>query len=240
MTDWAVLALLTVVVAAGAYVQASIGFGLNLLLVPCALLLAPPLVPLPALVVNGAVSAVVARTDRHDLDRRLLWLLTVTGFPGVVLGVFVSTLIGARSLAVSGGGFVLVAVALSLRRPAAHTRPATLPIAGVAAGLLASTTALTGPPVALALGAEPPARRRAAVAASGAVLTALTLACGAVTTPAALTTLRWTPLLVPGAVLGLAAAHRHPGAIPPAVQRHATLAVSAAAAVLLIARALTT
>ncbi|GAA0243150.1 hypothetical protein [Cryptosporangium japonicum] len=60
MTDWAVLAGLTAVVAAGAYAQASIGFGLNLLLVPFALLLAPPLVPLPALVVNGAVSAVAA------------------------------------------------------------------------------------------------------------------------------------------------------------------------------------
>ncbi|GAA0243141.1 hypothetical protein [Cryptosporangium japonicum] len=76
------------------------------------------------------------------------------------------------------------------------------------------------------------------VAASGAVLTVLTPACGAVTDPAALAALRRTPVLVPGAVLGLVAARRRPGALSPEVQRRATLAVSAAAAVLLIARSL--
>ena len=83
MTTVLLLIGLTAVVAAGAYVQASIGFGLNLLLVPFALLLMPHLVPLPALVVNGVVSGVVARNDRHDLDRRLLGVLAVTGLPGV-------------------------------------------------------------------------------------------------------------------------------------------------------------
>ncbi|MFG1922069.1 TSUP family transporter [Cryptosporangium sp. NPDC048952] len=238
MTVFVLLVGLTLVVAAGAYVQASIGFGLNLLLVPFALLLAPHVVPLPALVVNGAVSALVARTDRGHLDRRLLWLLTVTGLPGVVLGVFLSTIIGARPLAVCGGVFVLVAVALSVHEPVVRARPATVGVAGFAAGLLASTTALTGPPVALALGAEPPARRRAAVAASGAVLTALTLACGAIAHPTALSTLRWLPVLIPGAALGLFAAHRSPDAIPPTTQRVATLGVSAAAALLLLTRAL--
>lgn len=230
---------LTVVVAAGSFVQSNLGFGLNLLLTPIALLFFPGVVPIPALIANGALSAVVAWQHRGAIDRRFLTVATIASVPGVIGGLLLLLSLPQRALAIFGGAVVLVGVLLQVAAPRPRGGIGLTIGAGVFSGLLASTTSVTGPPIAVVLARHAPANRRATVAAAGALLTGITLLCLGFLELGELVSNAGTVLwLVPGLVIGVVVQHLVGHRLSPTVQGVSTLVVSTAAAVILIIRAI--
>lgn len=237
--DALAVVVLTVVVAAGSFIQSNLGFGLNLLLTPLALLFFPGVVPIPALIANGVLSTAVAWQHRSAIDRRFLTIATITSVPGVIGGLLLLLTLPQRALAIFGGIVVLIGVLLQVVAPRPRDGIGLTIGAGVFSGLLASTTSVTGPPIALVLARHAPVNRRATVAAAGALLTGITLLCLGLLEPGELVNNAANVLwLIPGLVIGVIVQHFVGHRLSPTLQRVSTLIVAAVAAAILIVRAI--
>jgi uncharacterized protein len=239
--DWGVVLGLTVCIAFGTYIQSTLGFGLNLLLTPFALLLLPGFVPVPALLVNGAVSLLVALRFRPSIDRQILCRAMLWSIPGTILGVLVLSIISGPTIGILGASVVLTAVATTAGGLSIPLHPNSIAAAGGFSGFLATTTSLTGPPLSVALHRADPHTRRATIGASGVLLTITSLASVALLHPTLISeTITATLLALPGVVAGLLLAHLAPDVIPHCHQRPTALLVAAIAATVLLIKSIAT
>lgn len=232
--------VLTAVVAAGTAVQVLLGFGVNLLLVPAALLLWPGLVPVPAMVVNLLLSAGVAvRWGRYADPLVTRWAL-LGAVPGVALGAWLLAVLDADALAVLGACAVLAAVLVTARGAAVRAGPGASTAAGAASAVLGTTAAVTGPPVALLLAGAEPRRARATVAVTGTVtaLVALVVVLAGPLRSSVGEAVSGTLWLLPALVVGWVAGHALGPRVGPVLLRRAVLVVSTASAVAVLVRAL--
>lgn len=142
--------LANLAVLLGAVLHGSVGFGVNLVVVPVLLMLDPRLVPGPALVSAFVLTGLVALRERSAIEWHGLAALIGAAVPGLLLGSLVVRVISERGLAILIAVFVLLAVVFS----AAGWRPSgkghTALAAGALAGFFGITAAIPGPPVALA------------------------------------------------------------------------------------------
>jgi uncharacterized membrane protein YfcA len=145
----AAYAVALAVVAIGAAVQGTVGFGANLLVVPVVAVLEPAAVPVvPMLLVLPLALAMVRREPRR-VDRRAVALLMVGRLPGTLLGAWVVAHVAADALTVLCGVGVLVAVVTSILTTTVQVTPTTTVAAGAASGVLGTATSIGGPPLAL-------------------------------------------------------------------------------------------
>ena len=141
--------LASIVVAAGALVQGSIGFGAGVLAAPLLLLIDAHLVPGPVLLSGFVLTALVALRERATVDvRGVAWAL-VGRLPGTALGVFALLWVPARELATLCGVLMLIGVALSASRIRIDTTRTNLIGAGIASGVMGTMTSMGGPSIAL-------------------------------------------------------------------------------------------
>ncbi len=233
MTPAAYAAALAVV-ALGALLQGSLGFGFGMLASPLLALLDRELVPGPVLVLGVTVAAIVAWQERGALDwRGIRWAL-VGRVAGTIGGVAVIHRLNHDQLAIVLGTFILVAVALSVLGVHVAPTPRTLVGAGTLSGLMGTLTSIGGPPMALVYQREQAARLRSTLAGfflfgAGLALTSLILA-GEVRAAE----LRDGLLLLPGLVIGLVACRRLAPYLDRGWTRPAVLVLCLAAAVVLI------
>jgi uncharacterized membrane protein YfcA len=143
------LAIGIVVVAVGASVQATIGFGASLLAVPLLLLIDPRFVPGPAIVASMALNVMMVVGHRAHADRAGVAWMGLGLLPGAAVAGVALAAIAEDDLAILSGFAILVAVAISVAGRAPAKRPATLVAAGVVSGFMGSTAAVSGPPLAL-------------------------------------------------------------------------------------------
>lgn len=239
--DPSVLVAVTAVVAAGTAVQVLLGFGVNLLLVPAALLLWPGLVPVPAMLVNLVLSAGVAVRWRRHADPAVTRWALLGAVPGLAVGALLLAVLSPRALGVLGACAVLAAVLVTARRATAvPAGAAPSAAAGAVSAVLGTTVAVTGPPVALLLAGGDPRRARATVAVTGAA-TALVAVLVAVAGPlrgSATEIAAATLWLLPGLAAGWVAGHALGQRVGTVVLGRAVLVVSAASSVLVLVRAL--
>lgn len=225
----------TVCVGVGTFVQSSIGFGLNLLLTPFALLLFPGFVPVPAFIANGLLSLVVVVRELHAVSPAIVRLIGVASLPGSVAGVALLTVIEGRLLGLMAAGCVLVAVVLSAFRVGVRSSSPAIALGGVFAGFLAATTSITGPPVALVMRGRDPVVGRTTVAATGVVVTITAVAALVVLRPVAFAaSAPLTVYMIPGMLVGLVLSRVVGHRVSHRVQSIGTLVVSGGAAVVLI------
>ena len=237
---WVFFTVLTVAVGLGTFVQASLGFGLNLVVSPIALLVSPQLVPVAILILNVALSALIAVRGIRAIERRFFLIATAASIPGVLLGQYLNGAVAPRTLGIAAAVVILMAVGvqlLPLRIPSNAGVTVTV-TSGAIAGVLAATTAITGPPIALALTEHPVESRRATVAATGITFTLIVIAGVVVVEPDDLVGhASLTVSLLPGLALGLASHALAGKKVPRHWQRTAILVVSALAAIALLIRA---
>jgi uncharacterized membrane protein YfcA len=136
-------------VAAGASVQATIGFGASLLAVPLLLLVDPRFVPGPAIVASMALNVMMMIGHREHTDRAGVGWMVAGLLPGAAIAGLALAAIAEDDLAILSGSAILVAVAISVAGRAPAKRPTTLLGAGVVSGFMGSTAAVSGPPLAL-------------------------------------------------------------------------------------------
>ena len=178
-TGVAVAAILVVAVT----VQSVSGFGLALLAVPLLLFVIDPKVAVVLLAVVGPLSTIsIAFAEREHVLWPLVLRMAGPAFFGMPIGFWILTELGARALEVAIGVLVIVLTGLLVSGVRISDRRDVDVAAGLASGILATSTGTNGPPLVIALHAKhlSPPRFRSTVSATFVVEGLVTLAVFAI------------------------------------------------------------
>ena len=232
------VALLALVLVAGATVQTLVGLGLGLVAAPLVTILEPALMPQFMLLLAALLPLVTLLRDHHDIDwRGLAWVLPAR-VPGTALGVLFLAVFPQRSVGIAVGVMVLLAVGLTIRAVEVPVRPATLVTAGLLSGAAGTATSIGGPPVALLYQHRPAAQIRSTLAVGFTIGAAMSLVgiglAGDLRPRVLLLALLLSPCLPIGVLLG----GRLRGLVPDSQIRWGVLAVCASSALVLLVRSL--
>jgi uncharacterized membrane protein YfcA len=229
--------VIAIAVLVAALVQGTVGLGYALIVAPILSVADPDLVPATVISAGLALSLLMARREHAAVDLRGIRWLAVGLLPGTVLGAALLAMASARALQLLVAGAVLVGVVLSAIRPVAAAGRTTLFGAGVVSGIFGTTASIAGPPVAMVYADRSAATFRATLAVffllSGALSFMGALMAGAVSWRALL----WSTALLPSVVAGFAISKPFARRVEGGSVRVSVLVVSAAAAVVLLVRA---
>lgn len=232
------LVLALALVAVGACVQGTVGFGMNLVAAPLLIMVDPHFVPGPLLVGAVVMTAAVTVRERRAIRFHDVGWAFVGRVPGAVVGALALGVISSNTLAVVLAVVVLAAVAASVGGITVRVSRASLVSAGMVAGFTGTTTSVGGPPMALLLQHDEGPGVRGNLAGFFLLGAALSLALLAVTGNFGMVELR-LGLLVAGPVLlgfaGSAWTARH---VNGARVRPAVLTVAGLSAIALLVRTL--
>jgi len=216
------------IVAVTSAVHGAVGFGVNLLAVPVLVIVDPAYVPGPAVAAGLLLSVLVARGEGLAVDRRLGWAAAGL-LPGTAAALLLLTWISSESLSIAVGVAVLLAVVLVAVRWRPTPTRATLAVAGVASGFLATAASVGGPPLALVYADSDGARLRANLSSFFVLTSVVALAALTVTGHFNQRELRLTVLLVPAVVVGYLASRPLRSWVDAGHARSVVLALSATA-----------
>jgi uncharacterized membrane protein YfcA len=232
------LVLASCVVALGALIQGSIGFGLSLFSVPFLLWIDAAFVPGPLLLGGVVLTVGMTVRERHAIDLPGLGWSTCGRVGGTVVGALALWALPSSELTLGAAALVLLGVAMSVS--GLHLRPTspTLVVAGVLSGFMGTTATIGGPPLALAYQHAAGDRLRSTMGGNlllGAVISLVAIA--------AVGRFGWRELgfaaaLVPGAMLGFALSGRVRHWVDAGWARPAVLTISALGALAVLAREL--
>ncbi|KPK82341.1 MAG: hypothetical protein AMS25_02625 [Gemmatimonas sp. SM23_52] len=224
--------------AAGAVVQGSVGFGLSLVAVPVLLLIDPRLVPGPVLCVAIVLTLLIARRERRSIDLfGVTWGLAGR-LPGTALGAAALVVMPRDRMSLAFGVLVLLAVAMSASKLRIRPTPLTLVSAGMLSGIMATTAAIGGPPIALVLQHSPGAQLRGTLSGFFLVGASVSLLALVAVDRFGREELLLSAALLPGILLGYMISGRTAPWLDRGYTRVAVLAVATVAAIVVIVRQL--
>lgn len=234
----AVLLAAAVAVGVGSCLQATVGFGMALVAAPLLALLDPGLVPGPLMVAALVLGLLTVVRDRRAVAvREIAWAL-VGRVPGSVVGLAALLTFTVRSLSLTLGAIVLVAVAVGAAGVEVPITRRSLVTAGVISGFTATTTAVGGPPIALLYQDREGASVRGNLAGFFLVGGLVTIGLLVVGGEFAGEELRASLALLPAVVVGFTASTWTRGLIDGDRVRPAVQVVAAVSAIALIVRTL--
>jgi uncharacterized protein len=228
--------MITIVVAAGAVLQATTGMGMALLSAPLLALIDPAFVPGPALCAVMALSAAVAWRERIAIDHRILRLALFGMCAGSVVGATLLAALISLDLTRIFAALILAAAFLSVAGLHPRTSRPALLIGGAASGVLGTMSGFQGPPIALVLQHETPDRLRATLCAFFAVGGVFSIAALAAAGVFGVRQIELGLELLPGVVVGFVIAPVLARRIDRRRARIAVLAISALSALALLLR----
>jgi len=224
------------VLAVAASVQASVGFGMNLLSIPVLIQIDPSYVPVPTLCLSAALNIGMLVRDRTSVSVREVGSAIVGRIPGTVLGVASLAVLSERGIAVIVAIVVIGTVLVSASGVVFRRTPPTLFTAGLLSGFGASTAGIGGPPVAILFQDAGGPGLRGSMGGFflvGTTVTLIGLALGGHTTTNDLVI---GLSLLPAVVVGFAMSGRLVPVLDRGWTRPAVLSLSAIAAVVLVVR----
>ena len=230
------LALASAVVMAGAMVQGSVGFGLNLVAAPVLALIDTELVPGPALVIALVLTLLMAVRERASTEWwGVRWAL-LGRVPGTVAGAVTLAVLPEHGVALTFAILVLVAVGMSaIGLHLSPTRP-NLIGAGALSGLMGTATSIGGPPIAMVYQRSPGATLRGTLAGFFAVGASMSLVVLAAVGEFGARDLVHSLVLLPGLLVGFVLSRVTAPHLDVGRTRVAVLVVSAASALSVLVR----
>jgi uncharacterized protein len=149
--DFTAAALVAAAIAtlAGATIQGSIGFGMNLVTVPVLALVLPDSLPVTVVFLGVPISIAMLRHEHRALDRTGLAWIIAGRVPGTIVGAWTVATASASVLQGLIGAFVLAFVIASLTLPSIPVLPRTQIAAGAVSGVTGTAAGIGGPPIAL-------------------------------------------------------------------------------------------
>jgi uncharacterized protein len=232
------LAVALTAVLAGAFVQGTVGFGVNILAAPVMALVEPD--ALPAVLILAALplaTGMLVREHGHIDRDGLRWLL-VGRLPGTALGALVVATLPPDDLAAVIGALVLVAVGMSVAAPPLAVTRSTAVAVGALSGAMGTASSIGGPPPALLYQHHPGAVLRSTTAALFVVGTILSASALAVAGEVTVDDVVLAAVLTPAIAGGLGLSHVLAGHIEAGWLRPAVLVVAAVAGVATMLRGL--
>jgi uncharacterized membrane protein YfcA len=202
------IAIAVAIMAIGSALQASVGIGLALLVVPVLALVDQGFIPGPMLLAGVVLALLTAYRERTAIEVPALRSSLIGLAVGTIVGALTLRLVAGPNLDKIFGALVLLAVLLSVSGVKFNATSRSLMLAGGAAGVMGAMVGIHGPPISLVFqNAEP----RVARAMLGAFFSMAYL--GAVAALAAfglfgIPELVRAGILLPGVVIGLVVAPR--------------------------------
>lgn len=218
--------------------QASIGFGLGLLAAPIVALIDPGLIPGTLIMVAAFLTLIVVIRERDHIDLHGTGWALVGRVPGTIAGALLLAMLPHRALTILLAAVVLGGVMLTSLGwiPAARRRNVVL--AGVASGILGTSTAIGGPPMALVWQRNTGARLRGTMSGFFLVGSVMSIAALAATGSIHSSTMWGFAVLVPAAVAGYLLSRPMNKFLDPKRLRWLAIGVSTLGAIVLIGREL--
>jgi uncharacterized protein len=143
------LALASLVMAVGAVIQGSIGFGLNVVGAPLLVLIDTAFIPGPALAAAFVLTIFMGHRDRHAIDTKGFGWVFAGRVPASIATALAVAALPEAGLAVALSGVVLLAIVMSLFGWRVRRTPPTLMTAGVVSGVMGTISSVGGPPIAM-------------------------------------------------------------------------------------------
>jgi len=137
------------IVTAGSTLQGSVGFGLGLVCVPLLVLLDPVFIPGPLLLAALLLNLLISIREIRSVDKKSLFWAVPGRIVGAALGATLLTIVPRQNLSLLFGAMVLLAVLISLAGIHLTLTPMNILGAGTISGLMGTTSAVGGPPLAL-------------------------------------------------------------------------------------------
>ncbi len=175
ITDTETLLVAALIIAIGSLIQATVGFGANLVAAPALILLEPDLVPGPLFVAVTVLTVLTAAREFGAVRWEFVRWSTAGRLPGVVVGALILVAVDQDTLALIVAGVILIGVILSTGVFRVSPSPAACLIAGVGSGFGGVTSSIGGPPLALLLQRESGPEVRATIGVSFLISTLLTV-----------------------------------------------------------------
>jgi uncharacterized membrane protein YfcA len=222
----------------GSAIQGSVGFGLNLFAAPLLVLIDPGLVPGAAIVASGFLNLLVIRRERAPgVWREMRWPI-VCQVPGALAGALAVALIAGDELTVLFSLLILAAVGLSVSglHPARSSR--NLAIAGSVSGFMGTAVGIGGPPIALLFQRASGPVIRASLSRYFGAANVISLTMLALVGRLSVDDVRTGLTLVPAVLAGYLASSALLGRVDARIVRVAVLGLSAASAIVALARSL--
>lgn len=238
VVDWTTFGFAFLIIIFAAIAQGSLGVGFGIVSAPILAILDPSLVPGPLLVLAVTTSAIVGVRDRRDFRFGNLAYALGGRIPASLLGGLTASLLSPRMFLLVFGGLILLAVLLSLSGLRFAPTKRSLFAAGIASGYMGTITSVGTPPMAIVYQHSPGAEVRANMSAFlvvGGIVSILSLALfGAFGWSDIIVSLKLLPALVIGTWLSKPVSRY----VDKGWLRPAMLVLCAAAAALLLFRAL--
>jgi hypothetical protein len=232
------LGLASLAVVAGAVIQGSIGFGLNLIVAPALLAIDPGLVPGPPAFLSLVLTLLMVRRDRRSADVRGVGWALAGRVPGTLAGAAAVAVLTEHGLSTAFGILLLVAVLMTASGYRLRPTPGALVAAGLLSGFMGTTTSVGGPPMALVYQEADGATIRGTLAAFLTVGISLSLLSLAAVGRFGGAEMRASLGLVPALIVGFAVSRRVAPWLDRGRTRTAVLLISGASAVVILARTL--
>ncbi len=227
------------VMAVGAAVQGSVGFGMNVVAAPILIHIDPALVPGPLLAAALVMSLMVARRDRAGINRPALFWALVGRFPGALLGTFLLVEVFSDwSLSLFLASVIMVGATLSVTPIRLPQGRGVIALGGFVSGVSGTATGVGGPPLALTLQNIPPRQLRGTMSVYFLLGASVSLVLLAAWGQFGTRHLLAVAILVPGQLLGFLLSGRLVPLLERGYTRPALLVISVASALSVLLRAL--
>jgi uncharacterized membrane protein YfcA len=230
------IAIAVVIMAIGSALQASVGIGLALFVVPLLALVDQSFIPGPMLLAGVVLALLTAYRERSAIDAAALRHSLIGLAVGTILGALALKFVSGSDLDRIFGGLILLAVLLSLSGYPFSATPVSLMVAGAAAGVMGAMVGIHGPPISLVFQNSEPRVARAMLGAFFAVAYLGAVAALAVFGLFGMAQLMRAAILLPGVAIGLAVAPLFARHVDGRRLRLLILAIAAASALALLLR----
>jgi hypothetical protein len=218
-------------------IQGRFGMGGALLAAPLLLLINPIFVPVPILVSNIILTALVSRADWQSINFHDLGYLFIGRLTGTFPGVAVLAMVSGLAFDFLFGVLILIAVGLSLVGRKLAVNRISLALAGFASGFMGTISSIGGPPVALLYQHQDSTQFRATLSMQlllGGTVSVIAIALG---TDFGTDDILVSLMLVPGSILGFYASRLGIGNVTQSSIRIVTLTMSVLGSVVVLVRA---
>lgn len=149
--DTSTLIYCALALAAGCFVQSTVGFGMAIVAAPIVYFFEPRFVPGTVTFVGLVLALINMWQYRAMISLKGLGAAFVGRVPGTLVAGALLLYISAEALALVLGAGVLIAVLISVLKVRIRPTSTSLFWAGFASGLMGTTTSIGGPPMALVL-----------------------------------------------------------------------------------------
>ena len=227
------------IVASGALVQGTIGFGLAVVAAPFLYQIHPALVPGPIIMAALGIGILSAYRYRQHIDLSTMKYAFLGRIPGSIMGGWLLLLFSSKQMGLFLGASVLIAVAASLSSVSLKANPKSLFVAGLFSGVMGTASSIGGPPIALVMQNESGDRIRANLSVFfvfGGLVSLLVMAMGGMLDSAVMV---YGILFIPAVLVGSLAARQIVQYVNQAMIRKALLFLCSVSGVVAISSAIT-